>query len=57
MRSADRVLTRYRGLLPTLDAIVLEDYDKGLIDQALVDAIVKEAKTGGKDRVRRSEAV
>jgi D-beta-D-heptose 7-phosphate kinase/D-beta-D-heptose 1-phosphate adenosyltransferase len=44
----DRVLTRYRGLLPSLDAIVLEDYDKGLIDQTLVDAIVDEAKSAGK---------
>ncbi|HET6410251.1 MAG TPA: PfkB family carbohydrate kinase [Chthoniobacteraceae bacterium] len=44
----DRVLTRFRGLLPNLDAIVIEDYDKGLIDQALVDAIVSEAKSAGK---------
>jgi D-glycero-beta-D-manno-heptose-7-phosphate kinase len=44
----DRVLTRFRGLLPQLDAIVIEDYDKGLIDQSLVDAIIKEAKAAGK---------
>jgi D-beta-D-heptose 7-phosphate kinase/D-beta-D-heptose 1-phosphate adenosyltransferase len=44
----DRVLARFRGLLPQLDAIVIEDYDKGLIDQPLVDGIIKEAKTAGK---------
>jgi D-beta-D-heptose 7-phosphate kinase/D-beta-D-heptose 1-phosphate adenosyltransferase len=44
----DRVLARFRGLLPQLDAIVIEDYDKGLIDQPLVDAIIKEAKAARK---------
>lgn len=44
----DRVLTRFRGLLPQLDAIVIEDYDKGLIDQALVDEIITDAKAAGK---------
>jgi rfaE bifunctional protein kinase chain/domain len=44
----DRVLARFRGLLPQLDAIVIEDYDKGLIDQPLVDAIIMEAKAARK---------
>src|SRR4029434_8876141 len=44
----DRVLARFRGLLPQLDAIVIEDYDKGLIDQPLVDGIITEAKSARK---------
>jgi D-beta-D-heptose 7-phosphate kinase/D-beta-D-heptose 1-phosphate adenosyltransferase len=44
----ERVLTRFRGLLPQLNAIILEDYDKGLLDQPLVDAIIKAAREAGK---------
>ena len=44
----ERVLARFRGLLPQLDAIVIEDYDKGLIDQSLADSIISAAKAAGK---------
>ncbi len=43
-----QVLTNFERLLPSLDAIILEDYDKGLLDQPLVDALVKAARTAGK---------
>jgi len=42
------VLAQFEKLLPSLDALILEDYDKGLLDQALVDEIIKSARTGGK---------
>src|SRR5205085_3220874 len=35
-------------LLPSLDAIILEDYDKGLLDQPLVDALVTAARAAKK---------
>jgi D-beta-D-heptose 7-phosphate kinase/D-beta-D-heptose 1-phosphate adenosyltransferase len=44
----ERVLARFRGLLPQLNAIILEDYDKGLLDQPLMDAIIKAAREAGK---------
>ena len=43
-----QVLAHFERLLPSLDAIILEDYDKGLLDQPLVDALVKSARTAGK---------
>jgi D-beta-D-heptose 7-phosphate kinase/D-beta-D-heptose 1-phosphate adenosyltransferase len=42
------VLDRFETLLPQLDAIVLEDYDKGLLDQPLVDSIISSAREAGK---------
>ena len=39
-----RVLAHFEKLLPSLDAIIMEDYDKGLLDQPLVDAIVISAR-------------
>ncbi len=42
------VLERYERLLPELDAIIVEDYDKGLIDQPLADAITSAARAAGK---------
>jgi len=42
------VLAKFEVLLPQLDAIILEDYDKGLLDQALADAIIASARTAGK---------
>ena len=39
-----RVLAHFEKLLPSLDAIIMEDYDKGLLDQPLVDAIVNSAR-------------
>ncbi|MEO6738951.1 MAG: PfkB family carbohydrate kinase [Chthoniobacteraceae bacterium] len=43
-----KVLANFEKLLPSLDAIILEDYDKGLLDQPLVDALVKSARAAGK---------
>ncbi len=43
-----QVLAQFERLLPSLDAIILEDYDKGLLDQPLVDALVKSARAAGK---------
>ena len=42
------VLAKFEVLLPQLDAIILEDYDKGLLDQSLADAIIAAARTAGK---------
>ena len=42
------VLAQFEKLLPSLDAIILEDYDKGLLDQSLVDAIIESARVSGK---------
>ena len=42
------VLTNFERLLPSLDAVILEDYDKGLLDQPLVDALVKSVRAAGK---------
>ena len=43
-----QVLGKFEQLLPSLDAIILEDYDKGLLDQPLVDALMKSARAAGK---------
>ena len=43
-----RVLAHFEKLLPSLDAILLEDYDKGLLDQSLVDALVTTARAAKK---------
>ncbi len=43
-----RVLSHFTTLLPSLDAIILEDYDKGLIDQHLVDELISAARAAGK---------
>lgn len=43
-----RVLAHFEKLLPSLDAIIMEDYDKGLLDQPLVDAIVNAARAAKK---------
>ena len=43
-----QVLANFDRLLPSLDAIILEDYDKGLLDQPLVDALVKSARAARK---------
>ena len=43
-----RALEQFNALLPQLDAIILEDYDKGLFDQAFADAVVSAARTAGK---------
>jgi D-beta-D-heptose 7-phosphate kinase/D-beta-D-heptose 1-phosphate adenosyltransferase len=43
-----RVLAHFEKLLPSLDAIIMEDYDKGLLDQPLVDTIVNAARAAKK---------
>ena len=43
-----QVLAHFERLLPSLDAIILEDYDKGLLDQPLVDALINSARAAGK---------
>ena len=43
-----QVLAHFERLLPSLDAIILEDYDKGLLDQPLVDALVSAARIAKK---------
>ena len=42
-----RAIAHFHGLLPSLDAVILEDYDKGLFDQPLADALVAAAKAAG----------
>ncbi len=43
-----RALEQFEYVLPTLDAVILEDYAKGLLDQPLVDSIVRLARSAGK---------
>ena len=42
------VLARYQELLPRLDAVIVEDYDKGLLDQSLADELTSRARAAGK---------
>lgn len=39
-----RALERFNEILPSLQAVILEDYDKGLFDQEFADAIVSSAR-------------
>ena len=41
------VIRQVEGLLPALDAIIFEDYGKGLLQQELVDRIISVAKKAG----------
>ncbi len=43
-----RALAQFRELLPSIDAIILEDYAKGLIDGPLADEIIRLARAQGK---------
>jgi D-beta-D-heptose 7-phosphate kinase/D-beta-D-heptose 1-phosphate adenosyltransferase len=43
----DIAFANFRQLLPNLDAVIMEDYDKGLHDQALADAFIEATKTTG----------
>jgi len=43
-----RALAQFDALLPGIDAIIIEDYAKGLLDQPLVDEIVRLAQGAGK---------
>src|SRR5687768_6267914 len=41
-------LEHFTGLLPTLDAVILTDYDKGMLDQPLADAFIAAAREAAK---------
>jgi rfaE bifunctional protein kinase chain/domain len=43
-----RVLARFDAVLPQLDALIFEDYDKGMLDQPLADALTERARAAGK---------
>jgi D-beta-D-heptose 7-phosphate kinase/D-beta-D-heptose 1-phosphate adenosyltransferase len=43
-----QVVAKIEALLPSLHAVIIEDYDKGLLDQALVDKIIGSARTARK---------
>jgi len=43
-----RVLEQLETIIPEIDGIIIEDYAKGLLTQALVDAIVARARAAGK---------
>jgi len=42
-----RVIERFAGLLPSLDAIILEDYGKGFLDQELASTLLAQATACG----------
>jgi len=44
----EQAISHFEKLLPSLDAIIIEDYDKGLLTQELVDAIIERARNAGK---------
>lgn len=44
----DRALAQFDELLPSLDAVILEDYAKGLLDQSLADALISRTRLAGK---------
>jgi D-beta-D-heptose 7-phosphate kinase/D-beta-D-heptose 1-phosphate adenosyltransferase len=44
----ERALAQFAALLPSLDAVVLEDYNKGLLDQALADQLIRQVRAAGK---------
>lgn len=44
----NRALAQFESILPSLDAVILEDYAKGLMDQPLADAIIRLAREAGK---------
>ncbi len=43
-----RVLAKVRKLIPRCDAVILEDYAKGLVSQKLADALIAEARKAKK---------
>lgn len=45
--SRQRAIGHFQTLLPKLNAVILEDYDKGLFDQEFADALVSSAKSAG----------
>jgi D-beta-D-heptose 7-phosphate kinase/D-beta-D-heptose 1-phosphate adenosyltransferase len=42
--SRERAIRQFVEVLPQLDAVIFEDYDKGLFDQSFADALVQAAK-------------
>jgi D-beta-D-heptose 7-phosphate kinase/D-beta-D-heptose 1-phosphate adenosyltransferase len=42
-----KVITHLEAQLPSLNAVILEDYDKGLFDQPLADALIRAAREAG----------
>lgn len=44
----ERALEQFRRLLPSLDAVILEDYAKGLLNESLAHEIVRLARGAGK---------
>ncbi|MHA3770141.1 bifunctional heptose 7-phosphate kinase/heptose 1-phosphate adenyltransferase [Verrucomicrobiota bacterium sgz303538] len=44
----NRALSQFESILPSLDAVILEDYAKGLMDQPLADAIIRLTREAGK---------
>jgi rfaE bifunctional protein kinase chain/domain len=44
----ERALAQFETLLPSLDAVIIEDYAKGLLDQTLADEIIRLARGAAK---------
>jgi D-beta-D-heptose 7-phosphate kinase/D-beta-D-heptose 1-phosphate adenosyltransferase len=44
----ERAIATLEGMLPELDAVIVEDYGKGLIQQGFADAITTRVRTAGK---------
>lgn len=42
-----KLVSHLEAQLPLLDAVILEDYDKGLFDQSLADGIIQAAREAG----------
>jgi rfaE bifunctional protein kinase chain/domain len=42
-----RALDQFRSMLPSLRAVILEDYDKGLFDQDFADSLISSARDAG----------
>jgi D-beta-D-heptose 7-phosphate kinase/D-beta-D-heptose 1-phosphate adenosyltransferase len=43
-----RALAQFEALVPSLDAVILEDYAKGLLEQPLIDEIIRLSRGAGK---------
>ncbi len=43
----DRIRNRFEERLPQMDAVIIEDYAKGLLGQELVDAVIQTAQQAG----------
>lgn len=47
-RQKDRAVQQFTDILPSIDAVILEDYNKGLLDQELADELISRARAAGK---------